>query len=420
MNWKFSPKALHSIKEALKPRSISPSIFIWHGAIRSSKTITSLLAWTIFAKNHASYDAPLLMVGKTERTLQKNILDPLEQIVGSSNFKNQGLGKARLFDKKISLVGANDVRAEWKVRGQTYAGAYIDETTIIPELFFEQSRYRCSIEGSKLFTTTNTDSPSHWTKTKYIDRADNDAITDFRFELSDNPSLAPSYIKGLELSHSGLFKKRFIYGLWVMASGAVYENFDEDIHVIDLPENFYSIPKTFYLSIDPAISSIFAACLFCKLHTEDGPNMLHLKTYYHNAKESGQKTDREHVQELKKFLGGIKIKHAVVDPEAAAFALEMRKAGFRVVNAKKDVIDGISVQSGLLESGNYRVVNHPTNTPVIREYESYIWDEKAQVRGEDKPVKKNDHCLDATRYWLYTTFGHYLKPTSEEDMRYFI
>ena len=35
---------------------------------------------------------------------------------------------------------------------------------------------------------------------------------------------------------------------------------------------------------------------------------------------------------------------------------------------------------------------------------SYIWDEKAQEKGEDKPVKQNDHALDALRYLLQTLF----------------
>ena len=41
---------------------------------------------------------------------------------------------------------------------------------------------------------------------------------------------------------------------------------------------------------------------------------------------------------------------------------------------------------------------------LLREFASYIWDSKAQERGEDKPVKENDHALDALRYLLQTLF----------------
>ena len=40
---------------------------------------------------------------------------------------------------------------------------------------------------------------------------------------------------------------------------------------------------------------------------------------------------------------------------------------------------------------------------IIREFNSYIWDEKAQEKGENKPVKQNDHALDALRYFYYKT-----------------
>ena len=38
----------------------------------------------------------------------------------------------------------------------------------------------------------------------------------------------------------------------------------------------------------------------------------------------------------------------------------------------------------------------------MREHGGYEWDERAQERGEDKPLKVNDHSCDALRYWAYT------------------
>jgi hypothetical protein len=36
---------------------------------------------------------------------------------------------------------------------------------------------------------------------------------------------------------------------------------------------------------------------------------------------------------------------------------------------------------------------------------SYVWDEKAVNRGEDKPLKVNDHAMDSIRYGIYNEFG---------------
>ena len=36
----------------------------------------------------------------------------------------------------------------------------------------------------------------------------------------------------------------------------------------------------------------------------------------------------------------------------------------------------------------------------FKEFFSYVWDEKAIARGEDKPVKVMDHAMDAVRYFV--------------------
>jgi hypothetical protein len=38
----------------------------------------------------------------------------------------------------------------------------------------------------------------------------------------------------------------------------------------------------------------------------------------------------------------------------------------------------------------------------FREYSSYVWDEKAIERGEDKPVEQDDYQLDVDRYFVNT------------------
>jgi hypothetical protein len=37
----------------------------------------------------------------------------------------------------------------------------------------------------------------------------------------------------------------------------------------------------------------------------------------------------------------------------------------------------------------------------------YIWDDKAAMRGEEKPLKTNDHAPDALRYYCMTALSIY-------------
>jgi hypothetical protein len=55
----------------------------------------------------------------------------------------------------------------------------------------------------------------------------------------------------------------------------------------------------------------------------------------------------------------------------------------------------------------------------LREHlQSYAWDPKAADRGEDKPIKKNDHLPDALRYAVCSAFpnGEFNHP--DENISY--
>ena len=65
-----------------------------------------------------------------------------------------------------------------------------------------------------------------------------------------------------------------------------------------------------------------------------------------------------------------------------------------------DVLDGIRYVASLLNEREIAI--HASCENTIKEFASYIWDAKASEKGEDKPVKQMDHCMDALRYMCYT------------------
>ena len=89
-----------------------------------------------------------------------------------------------------------------------------------------------------------------------------------------------------------------------------------------------------------------------------------------------------------------------MDPAAASFIAELKKRGYNVKKARNDVLDGIRFVAMLLNQDKIVFLRCCENT--IKEFASYIWDEKAADRGEDKPVKVRDHAMDAVRYMCYT------------------
>ena len=68
----------------------------------------------------------------------------------------------------------------------------------------------------------------------------------------------------------------------------------------------------------------------------------------------------------------------------------------RTKDARNAVIDGIRDVASYLSSGKLKISTECKNT--LKEIHTYSWDETAQAKGIDRPIKSNDHCMDAMRY----------------------
>jgi PBSX family phage terminase large subunit len=347
------------------------------------------------------------MTGKTNRALERNIIRPIIQITGNRRARyNQGRGELTLFGHKIDCLGASDERAQEKIRGATLYGSYGDEITLWPESYFTMLLSRLSEPGAKFFGTTNPDGPYHWLKTKYLDRQGELNLKRFPFILDDNVNLDPEYVAQLKKEYTGLWYKRFILGLWVQAEGAIYDMWDDSLHVIDFEKLFTDKPKAkpqrFFAACDygtanPTVFGLFA-------HSGRLPAYLMREYHYDSAAKGRQKTDSEYADDFIKWLGDTRISCLYVDPSAASFIAELKKRHVHVIEAKNDVIDGIRFVGALLQNKQFAVDRACKNT--IQEIPSYVWDAKAQQKGEDKPITQNDHCADMVRYGLFSHFWH--------------
>ena len=384
----FSPKALTSIRES------DARINIFEGSVRSGKTINSIVRWLDYVRTGPSGD--LIIIGKTERTVKRNILDIIQQIVGNRHFSyNRGLGEAYILGRKVYIVGASDERSEGKIRGMTLAGAYGDELTLWPKSFFKMLLSRLSVKGAKLFGTTNPEGPYYWLKTEYIDKAKNLDLKVFSFRIDDNRNLDQDYVEALKKEYTGLWYKRFILGLWVVADGIIYDMFSDTRHQKPTIERDYI---EHYVSCDYGTYNTAAFGLWGKFEKQ----WYKVKEYHYDGRTTGrQKTDEEYYKDLATFIENIAIKGIIVDPSAASFITTIKKHNqFRVIKAKNQVLDGIRNVATALS--NEMILYNDCCIETFREYASYIWDEKASQRGEDKPIKQNDHHMDCDRYFINT------------------
>jgi len=376
------------------------------GSIRSGKTISeidSFLTWSLYTYKYQDF----IISGKSMGALKRNVIKPAQQILTAKGipfeYKRSQDPHMKIGTNIYYLFGANNEASQDTLQGLTAAGAYADEAALFPRNFIEQMIGRCSVEGSKVFMNCNPGGPYHYLKIDYIDKAKEKKILRLHFTLDDNLTLSRRIKERYKRMFTGVFYKRYILGLWVLAEGIIYDMWNENTHVIDCPSFGFD---EFGVAVDYATASVMTFGLYgVQYQTNLEHKVYLLKEYYWDAKKKGrQKTDSEFADDFKEFLGGIVPRNIYLDPSAASFKAELRKKGYNQVrDADNDVINGIRTVGNFLTTGRYFVDRRCEDTQ--KEYSSYAWDPKAQQRGEDKPLKENDHAMDRDRYYIYTRFG---------------
>lgn len=403
MSYKYSPKQKDVISKTLKGEL--GFINILEGAVRSGKTFITNLAWILFVMN--SPHDKFLMSGESTDSLYRNIIGDIIFILGEdrADYQESAKGGAQLiirFKGKTKICycrGGSKANDEGKIRGITIGGWYADEITLHHESFVKQALARMSLEGAKSIWTTNPDAPEHFVNAEYIEKAEAKGYMHWHFILDDNLALSESYKEEIKKAYTGLFYKRFILGLWIMADGAIFDMWTErnEIKEEELPSALKSNAQR-YISIDYGTTN---PMVFLDIW-DDGDTLWIIREYYYDSKEKmAQKTDKQYADDLIEFIGGEHPIAIILDPSAASFKAELRSRGLRIKAADNEVMDGIRMTSSMIAQRKIKMVKNKCKKS-IGDITSYVWDEKAKQRGEEKPLKTNDHAADALRYFVKT------------------
>lgn len=411
----IDPTRVTRLMSAAQIRSVvqaTARINVWSGAIRSGKTIASLLRWMMYVATAPS-SGRLVMVGRTRDTIARNLFSPLQDpaIFGdlaAHVHYTAGATTAHILGREVDVIGANDVRAETRLRGLTCAGAYVDEATLIPAQFWTQLLGRMSVDGAKMFATTNPDNPAHWLRRDFILRAGALNLRHWHFTLHDNPHLSDEYKAAISAEFVGLWYRRFVLGHWIAAEGAIYDMWDERRHVVaQVPQ----IQRWLSLGVDYGQTNPFAAVLL-GLGVDD--RMYAVAEWRYDARQQHRSlTDPEYSERVRAWLDtmpipgtdpvieGVRPEYVAVDPSAKSFRVQLSRDGLTPVQARNDVLDGIRNVSALLARDRLRV--HRSCDGILAEVGGYAWDDEKAQKGLDVPIKADDHSLDALRYGVHTT-----------------
>lgn len=381
---------------------------ICDGAVRSGKTLCMSMSFVLWAMTNFT-GVNLAICGKTITSCERNVLTPLRRIItdvlGMQCHYSRSLGYMEVAGTKavnrFYLFGGKDEGSAALIQGVTLAGILLDEVTLMPRSFVEQAVARCSVEGSKFWFNCNPDGPLHWFNVEWVSKAERRKALHLHFTMLDNPSLSPRMIARYESLYTGVFYDRFIRGLWVVASGVIYDSFSRDKNVVkDFNADSSGVSR--YITVDYGTTNptVFLAV------SDNDPWIDIEKEYYYDSRDpknqGRQKTDSEYGDDFDRFVKewGFRPRRVIIDPSAASFRTELRRRGYLVKEADNDVLDGIRLVSGYVHQGYLRVHESCVNT--IAEFLSYVWDSTAAENGKEQPVKIMDHAMDAIRYFVKT------------------
>lgn len=373
---------------------------ICDGAVRSGKTSIMSLSFFLWAMGNFN-DCAFAFCGKSVGAVERNIVTPLLGITYlRQNFDiryNRGghmiVARRGNRENRIYLFGGKDESSYALVQGVTLAGVLLDEVALMPRSFVEQALARCSVKGAKMWFNCNPENPQHWFRQEWILQPEKHNALHIHFLMDDNPSLDEATKARYRSMYSGLFYERYVMGRWVMSEGLIYDMFDPTDNVYrQAPVGMAALSQR-YIACDYGTTN---PTIFLDIY-DDGEKIRIDREYrWDSRKERRQKTDEEYADDFVQFLGD-GAATVLVDPSAASFIVALRQRGIYVREADNDVLDGIRRMSVLIKRRELLVNERCFG--FLDEIGTYIWDEKATARGEEKPVKQSDHAMDSCRYF---------------------
>lgn len=376
-----------------------------HGAKRAGKTvvnndafISELLRVRRIADEQGVDEPMYILAGTSSTSIQNNVL---QELYNKYEFepKYDKHGSFVFKGVKVVQVYTGSISGLKRARGFTAYGAYINEASLANEQVFKEIISRCSGEGARIVWDSNPDNPNHWLKQDYID-TDDDMIIDFHFKLDDNTFLSERYKQSIKAATpTGKFYDRDILGLWTVAEGAIYADFDKNIHIVDSPpENI----TRYYAGVDWGYDHFGSIVIIGE--TDDGI------AYIVDGIAEQYKHIDWWIKQAKEYIakyGNIKFYCDTARPEHIA---DFKRNNINAIFANKSVIAGIEEVAKRFKENRLFYVK---NTVPRFEDEIYQYRWKANST-KDEPLKEWDDFLDGLRYAIFSQHLYDEKHTNRD------
>lgn len=341
-----------------------------------------------------------VLMGNTKGTLTRNIIQPMQEIWGSSLVSDiRQDNTATLFGEKVFCLGADSARHVDRVRGATFKYMYGDEVATWNEQVFTIVKSRLREPYSTADLTCNPDNPYHWFK-KFID---SDVDLFLQNYIIDDGALDKKVIEELKKEYAGtVYYDRYILGLWASAEGVIYTTFanNPDKFIINNPPN-----DILFANIGVDFGGGTSAHAFsCVGFTLAYNKLVVLEEYWNNNALTPRQLENDFIEFARMCKQKYNVANVYCDSAEQTLINGLRTATARAViplniyNARKlPVNDRIRCATRLQSAGRFFIMKNCTKT--IEAYRTALWNAKDITKDTrlDNGTTNID-SLDATEY----------------------
>lgn len=327
-----------------------------------------------------------------------------------------------------------------KIMSSEYDLIYVQEAIELTVTDWENASTRLrngKVSFQQLIADTNPDRPTHWlyekcnagtVKILHSRHTDNPTIYDERGELTEHGARYMARLEAL----TGVRRLRLLEGKWVAAEGLVYSDFDPAVHIVDRYDIPYDWPRIW--TVDFGFTNPFVV-QFWAGHP-DGRWIRYREIYMtQRTVDEHARTIMQHVSDPDRDWRGPreyahhgriwtepKPQAIICDHDAGDRKTLEREIGRGTIAAYKSVDEGIqAVQRRLrptwhghpgiefmrdsLVERDMSLVEAGKPACTEEEFPGYVYPLQsarlvATKSPPEAPIKKDDHGMDATRYFV--------------------
>jgi phage terminase large subunit len=363
-------------------------IVVEQGGTRSGKTYNILL-YIIFHYCQVNKGKTITICRKTFPALRASVMRDFFDILKQHDKYDEQLHNKSNSEYQLdgNLIEFISVDESQKIRGRKRDFLFINEAN---ELEIESWRQLAFRTSEKIVIDYNPSDEYHWIYDKVITRDDAEF---YKTTYKDNKFLDQTIIEEIERLRDTDEQYWQIYGLGEKGfSKSTIFNYPE---INEIPEDaeFISYGADFGYTNDPTTTV-----------------SVYKKDYNLYIKEHIYQTQMTTVDIHNKWRQiGITSEPIYCDSAEPRLIDELKRMGWK---ARPSIKGADSINAGIDLLKRFKIYIHKDSHNAIQEFRNYKWQEDKSGKLMNKPVDKNNHLIDATRYATYSVlskpnFGRY-------------